>query len=365
MPRKQGTLSRKINMAKPIIGRAEIKAVTKVLKSGMLAQGPVVKNLEELFSTFVKGRPSVALNSGTSALHLMILALGIGPGDEVIVPSFTFAATANAVALSGATPVFADIELDTYSLDPADVERKITSKTRAIMPVHLYGHPAQMVKLDEIAKRHGLLLLEDAAQAHLSSDNGIPVGAWGAAAAFSFYPTKNVTSGEGGIVTLADDAVARKVRILRNQGMEVRYQNEVVGFNNRMTDVHAAIGVEQLKRLEFFTKRRIENAKYLTENLKGVITPKVREGAVHVYHQYTIRVAAEKRSALMAHLAENGVGSDVYYPTPVHRLPSFGLELDLPNTEIAARECMSIPVHVALSKSDLKKIVAAINSFEG
>jgi dTDP-4-amino-4,6-dideoxygalactose transaminase len=331
----------------------------------MLAQGPVVKKFEESFSKFVGGRPTVALNSGTSALHLMMLALGIGPGDEVIVPSFTFAATANSVALTGATPVFADVELDTYSLDPDDVKRKITSKTRAIMPVHLYGHPANMKQLEAIAKKHSLLLLEDAAQAHLASDQGIPVGAWGAAAAFSFYPTKNVTAGEGGTVALADESVARSIRVLRNQGMEVRYQNEVVGFNNRMTDVHAAIGVEQLKRVAFFTKRRIENAKYLTENLKGVITPKVRTGAVHVYHQYTIRVAGEKRSALINWLAQKGIGSDVYYPTPVHRLPSFALTSDLPNTEIAARECMSLPVHVGLSKSDLKRIVDAVNSFEG
>jgi dTDP-4-amino-4,6-dideoxygalactose transaminase len=210
-----------------------------------------------------------------------------------------------------------------------------------------------------------LLLLEDAAQAHLATDKGVPVGAWGAAAAFSFYPTKNVTSGEGGIVTLADESVARKIRVLRNQGMEVKYQNEVVGFNNRMTDVHAAIGIEQLKKLKYFTKRRIENARYLTENLKGVVTPKVRLGAVHVYHQYTIRVESGRRQRLLDWLADMGVGADVYYPTPVHRLPSFNLEIDLPNSETAANECVSIPVHVGLSKSDLRKIVSAINRFKG
>jgi dTDP-4-amino-4,6-dideoxygalactose transaminase len=352
-------------MAKPVIGRPEIKAVTAVLKSGMLAQGPVVKSFEEAFSELVDGRPTVAVNSGTSALHLMILALGIGPGDEVIVPSFTFAATANAVALAGATPVFADIELETFNLDPADVERKISSKTRAILPVHLYGHPANMRKFDEITRRHKLLLLEDAAQAHLATDAGVPVGAWGDAAAFSFYPTKNMTAGEGGMVTLANEAIARKIRVLRNQGMEVKYQNEVVGFNNRMTDIHAAIGVEQLKRLKHPTKRRIDNADYLTRNLKSVVTPAVRSGAVHVYHQYTIRVPADKRAALMAWLAEKSIGSDIYYPTPVHRLPSFNFDLNLPNTEIAASECLSLPVHPGLSKSDLKRIVSAVDGFRG
>jgi len=358
-------LSLKINMAKPSIRRAEIKAVTKVLKSGLLAQGPVVRQFEDTFSQFVDGRPCVAVNSGTSALHLLLLALGVGPGDEVIVPSFTFAATANAVALTGATPIFADIELETFGLDAADVKKRITPKTKGILPVHLYGHPADMQKLDAIAKLHSLLLLEDAAQAHLAVDKGVPVGAWGSGAAFSFYPTKNMTTGEGGLVTLADESVARRIRVLRNQGMEVKYQNEVVGFNNRMTDVHAAIGVEQLKRLKYLTRRRIENARYLSDNLKGVMTPKVRLGSVHVYHQYTIRVEQDKRRQLMDWLYENGVGSDVYYPTPVHRLPSFGLNLDLPNSEIASKECMSIPVHAGLSKSDLKRIVRVVNSFKG
>ena len=242
-----------IPAANPIIGKEERDAVDRVLKSGSLAQGPEVAAFESEFSAHVDNRLCVALNSGTSALHLAFIAAGITPGDEVIVPSFSFAATANSVALAGATPVFADIENNHFNLDPNKIEDVITSKTRAIMPVHLYGHPADMISINRIANKHGLLVLEDAAQAHKASINGIPVGAWGVAASFSFYPTKNMTSGEGGMVSTSSPQIARKIKLLRNQGMEIRYQNEAIGFNTRMTDIHAAIGREQLKKLPAWT----------------------------------------------------------------------------------------------------------------
>mgnify|MGYP003441026984 CR=1 FL=1 len=350
-----------IPAAKPIVGEAEVEAVAQVLRSGSLAQGEQVAAFEAEFSSAVAGRECIAVNSGTSALHLALLAAGIGAGDEVIVPSFTFAATANAVALAGATPVFADIDPATYCIDADSVESALTSKTRAIMPVHLYGHPAAMDRLVPFATSHDLLIIEDAAQAHLASLNGTPVGAFGVAGCFSFYPTKNMTSGEGGMVTTSSEDVARHVRLLRNQGMEVRYRNEIVGFNSRMSDVHAAIGRVQFSKLAAWTQRRKDIARRYDEELRGVVTPPVAPGAEHVYHQYTIRIAGGRRDAVAAALAGRGVGSGVYYPTPVHKLPSFGLDLDLPHTRRACEEVLSLPVHPSLTDADVDRVIESVN----
>ena len=351
-----------IPAAKPLVGDEERAAVDAVLRSGGLAQGPEVAAFEAEFSDFVAGAECVAVNSGTSALHMALLALGIGPGDEVIVPSFTFAATANSVALAGATPVFVDIEPDTFCISPAAIEAALSPRTRAIMPVHLYGHPAAMDRVGPIAGQHGLQIIEDAAQAHAATLWDTPVGAFGDAGAFSFYPTKNMTSGEGGMVTTADSEVARTVRLLRNQGMEQRYRNEVIGFNTRMSDVHAAIGRVQLRKLRDWTATRQANAAYLTSALDNVVTPTIAPGATHVFHQYTIRVPGHDQAAFVAALAERGVGSGVYYPTPVHELPSFGLDLDLPETRRASKEVISLPVHPALSEDDLETIAMAVNA---
>jgi perosamine synthetase len=352
--------------AKPIIGDDERAAVDRVMQSGMIAQGPEVAAFESEFAEhFVDGRATVAVNSGTSGLHLGLLAAGVGPGDEVIVPSFTFAATGNSVALTGATPVFADIEPATFSLDPAAVEASITSRTKAIMPVHLYGHPAKMHELAAIAEKHGLRLFEDAAQAHGASLGGRAVGTFGRFAMFSLYPTKNMTSGEGGMVTTDTAELARQVRLLRNQGMERQYENEVIGFNARMTDIHAAIGRVQLTKVDAWTQQRRSNAAFLDANLEGVVTPPVLDGAVHVYHQYTIRVTDDRDGFVAALKNEYQVGSGVYYPIPNHRLPSlapYAPGLDLPETENAAREVVSLPVHPSLTQSDLDRIVAAVSA---
>jgi dTDP-4-amino-4,6-dideoxygalactose transaminase len=230
------------------------------------------------------------------------------------------------------------------------------------MPVHLYGHPAAMDRIAPIAAAHDLLIVEDAAQAHAASLHGTPVGALGDAGCFSFYPTKNMTSGEGGMVTTANPEAARMVRLLRNQGMEKRYANEVVGFNTRMTDIHAAIGRVQLGKLAGWTTQRQENAKFLSERLEGVITPSIASGAVHVFHQYTIRVRGHDRDAFVAALTRRGVGSGVYYPTPVHALPSFELSLDLPETTRATEEVISLPVHPSVSAADLDTVVEAVNT---
>ncbi len=350
-----------IPAAKPIIGDEEREAVDRVLRSGMIAGGPEVAAFETEFSSLVNGVNCVALNSGTSALHMAFLAVGIQQGDEVLVPSFTFAATANSVVLAGATPIFVDIERDYFCMDPKAAEAAITPRTRAIMPVHLYGHPAAMDKYKDIAARHNLHLFEDAAQAHAASLHGIPVGAWGIAASFSFYPTKNMTSGEGGMVSTPCPNIARRIKLYRNQGMEKRYENEVAGFNTRMTDIHAAIGRVQLGKLPGWTKQRQDNAKFFDDNLNGVVTPPVAPGAVHVYHQYTIRVVDQDRDKFAEEIGKRGIGSGVYYPIPNHRLPSYGLIMDLPETELAAKQALSIPVHPSLSQADLEKIVEVIN----
>jgi dTDP-4-amino-4,6-dideoxygalactose transaminase len=352
-----------IPAAKPIIGDEERAAVDRVLRSGMIAQGPEVATFEKEFAEqVVQGRTCVAVNSGTSGQHLGLLAAGVGAGQEVIVPSFTFAATANSVALTGATPVFADIDPVTFCLDPASVEAAVTERTVGIMPVHLYGHPADMPGLQAVADRHGLRVYEDAAQAHDASLNGQKVGTFGDFAMFSLYPTKNMTSGEGGMVSCATEDLARRVRLYRNQGMEKQYENEVVGLNNRMTDIHAAIGRVQLTKLAGWTKQRQENAAFLDANLQGVVVPTVAPGAVHVYHQYTIRVPSDRDGFAKALREEYLVGCGVYYPIPNHRLPSFGLTLDLPQTEQAALEVLSLPVHPSLSQGDLERIVQAVNA---
>ena len=349
--------------AKPIIGDEEREAVDRVLRSGMIAQGPEVAAFETEFAEhFGLGRACVAVNSGTSGLHLGLLSSGIGAGDEVIVPSFTFAATANSVALTGATPVFADIAADDFTLDPASVEASITERTKAIMPVHLYGHPAKMDQLRAIADKHGLMLFEDAAQAHGASLNGTPVGAFGSFAMFSLYPTKNMTSGEGGMVSCADATIERNVRLYRNQGMLQQYHNEVVGLNNRMTDIHAAIGRVQLTKVDGWTRQRQDNAAFLTANLEGVTPPPVADGAVHVYHQYTIRVPEDRDGVAKALKEEHQVGSGMFYPVPNHRLKPFQVPVELPETERAAKECLSLPVHPSLSQEDLARIVAAVNT---
>lgn len=351
--------------ARPIIGDEERSAVDRVLRSGMIAQGPEVRHFELEFSAhFVNDLPVVAVNSGTAGLHLGLLAAGIGPGDEVIVPSFTFAATANSVALTGATPVFADIDPATFTLDPDAVEAVITARTAAILPVHLYGHPANMGRLVSIAERHAIQVFEDAAQAHGASIGGEPVGTFGTFAMFSLYPTKNMTSGEGGMVSLATEDVARRVRLLRNQGMDQQYDNEIVGFNSRMTDIHAAIGRVQLTKVDAWTEQRRSNAAYFDSHLKGVVTPPVGDDVLHVYHQYTIRVPEDREGFVYALKTEYNIGTGVYYPIPNHRLKSlerYAVGLELPETERAAREVVSLPVHPSLSSDDLDRIISAVN----
>ncbi len=352
--------------ARPVIGEAEIEAAVRVLRSGMVVQGPEVAAFEQEFSALVNGRHCVAVNSGTSALQLALMALDLKPGDEVIVPSFSFAASANAIRLAGATPVFVDIEPGTFCMSPEAAAAAVTPRTVAIMPVHLYGHPAAMGQIMALAEKHGLAVVEDAAQAHAASLNGTPVGAFGTVGCFSFYPTKNMHSLEGGMITTADANLARTLRLLRNQGMEQRYANEIVGANMRMTDVAAAIGRVQLGQLPQWTAQRQANAKVLDSRITEMVVPAVADGAEHVYHQYTVRTKGD-RDAAQRVLTEHGVGNAVYYPTPIHRLLPYLVDgkpgdWNLPETERAAAEVISLPIYPSLTAEELERISDAANA---
>ena len=336
----------------------------RVLRSGRVVQGPKVLAFERNFSEMLGGCETVAVNSGTSALHLGLVSAGVGPGDEVIVPAFSFAASANAVALAGATPVFADVDPKSFCLDPASVEAKLSKRTVGIMLVHLFGHPAPIAPLRRIAEKNSLLLFEDAAQAHGAEIDGESVGNLGEFSAFSFYPTKNMSSIEGGMVATSNPELARKVRLLRNQGMEKRYFNEMIGFNNRMSDVHAAVGIEQLRRLEMHTRKRIENASYLSANLRGISVPFVASGSKHVFHQYSILVP-EDRPRFQELLDRRwGVQTEIYYPKPLNKLPSFRHlpQEPLPVSEQLSAQILSIPVHPGLGRRGARYVTRAVNS---
>ncbi len=352
-----------IPIAKPLIGEEEKRAVLEVLESGMLAQGPRVQTFEEAFAPYCGVKYAIATSSGTTALHITLLAHGIGPGDEVITTPFTFIASANSILYVGARPIFVDIDYATFNIRPDQIEAAITPRTRAIMPVHLFGLPADMQPIMEIAERYGLIVIEDACQAHGAEYNGKRVGSFGTGC-FSFYPTKNITSGEGGMITTNDEYIAEKCRTIRQHGMRRRYYHDELGFNFRMTDVHAAIGLSQLAKLEQFNARRIANARYLSEHLKGVVTPIVPEGRRHVFHQYTIRIPDGRRDMVMEALKERGIGTAVFYPVPTHQQKFYrdlGYDQTLPEAEKAAQEVLSLPVHPGLSSTDLKMIVEAIN----
>ena len=331
----------------------------------MLAQGPRVAALEDAFTRITGARHAIATSSGTTGLHLALLAHGIGPGDEVITSPFTFIASVNAILFTGAKPVFADIDEATFNVDPTWLEAAITPRTKALMPVHLYGQPCDMDEITAIARKHGLLLLEDAAQAVGATYRGRHVGTFGTAV-FSLYATKNVMSGEGGMITTDDDHVADQARLLRNHGMRNRYEYELLGYNFRLTDVLAAIGLAQLGRMEEATRRRRSNASYLSARLRGVRTPLVKEGREHVWHQYTVTLprGADRQDAIRR-LGEDGIGTGVFYPRGAHRFPHVHAltgELDLPVTDRAAASVLSLPVHPLLDQSELERIVAAVNS---
>jgi perosamine synthetase len=351
-----------IPIARPQMGDEEKQGVWEAMASGSLAQGPRVREFEERFAELIGSAHAVATSSGTTALHLALLGYGVGKGDEVVTVAFTFIASANSILYTGARPVFVDIDERDFTMDPARLEAAITPRTKAIMPVSLYGQPARMDDITELAERHGLAVIEDAAQAHGAAIGTRRSGTWGAGA-FSFYPTKNMTTGEGGMITTDDAGLADAVRLLREHGMRVRYHHDIVGYNFRMTDLAAAIGLAQLPKLLAANERRRAIAARYDADLRGVITPRVRPGVTHVYHQYTIRV--HQRDTFAARLTDRGVGSGIYYPIPVHRQKpfvalGFGDE-DLPVTDRLTGQVLSIPVHPSLTDDEVSTVIGAVN----
>jgi dTDP-4-amino-4,6-dideoxygalactose transaminase len=357
-----------INIAKPQLSQEEVRAVSEVLLSGKLAQGEKVAEFEKAFADFTGARHAVAVGNGTQALHAALLARGVQTGDEVITTPFSFISSATSIVHCGARPVFADIDPRTFNINVEGISELITPKTKAIMPVHLFGLPADLDELRKICDEKGLGLIQDSCQAHGASVNGKPIATYGDVSTYSFYPTKNMTTGEGGAVVTDDDKIAEQVRLLRHQGQTSRYEYAQVGFNYRMTEMAAAIGTLQLRKLPEWNKARIANAKYLDEALAGnekITTPFVPEGYGHVYHQYTIRV--QNRDEVGKRMRENGVGTGVYYPRGLHQLgPLAGYcDRSMPNTEKAANEVLSLPVHPALAEDELAKVAEVTLKYIG
>lgn len=352
-----------IRIAQPVIGVEEETAVLEALRSGQLVQGPRVAAFEDAFARRLGVPHAIAVSNGTAALVVALRANGIEPGDQVIVPAFTFAATANAVLLAGAWPLFVDIRPDDFNLDPDKIEAALTPITRGIMPVHLYGHPCDMTAIGEIAKARDLTVIEDACQALGATWHGRQAGSFGTAC-FSFYATKSITTGEGGMVTTADAQLDRTARLYRNQGEEVRYRTDLLGFNFRLTEIAAALGSAQLEKLDGFIERRRANAAFLNEHLDDVVTPVELPGARHAYQQYTVRVPNGRRDELQAALRERDIESVVYYPRTLPSQPLYmelAVEGTFPESERASSEVLSLPVHAALTQDDLEQIVSAVN----
>jgi perosamine synthetase len=358
-----------IPVSKPFIGKEEEEAMVRVMRSGMIAQGEAVAAFERAFASFIGVKHAIATSSGTTALHAALLAAGIGPGDEVIVPSFTFIATATSVSMCGARPVFADVDDRFFTLDPASAEALVTEKTKAVMGVHLFGQPFDIPALSALCREHGLLLLEDAAQAHGSLFRGRKLGSFGRLACFSFYATKNMTTGEGGMVTTDDGGLADRVRLLINHGQKEKYLHTSLGYNYRMTDMAGAMGLVQLEKLEGMNGRRAANARYLDGHIRcpGVVTPVVRPESTHVYHQYVLKLergARLSRDGLVKALTARGVGTAVHYPRPVHDQPLYrGLQGKdpCPVSGRLASSVLSLPVHPLVSEEDLGAIARAVN----
>jgi len=360
-------LGRKIPIAKPVLGKEELEAVRRVFESGILVQGERIRLFEEEFAELIGVEHAVAMANGTLALDTALKALGIGPGDEVVTSAFSFVASSNCVLFQGAKPVFADIDPRSFNIDSSDVAKKVTAKTKAIIPVHLFGQPAEMDALKEIAEDHGLALVEDAAQAHGAEFKGLKAGGLGDVGCFSFYATKNMTTGEGGMITTNKSELARKARLIRNHGDAGKYYHVILGYNYRMSEASAALGSVQLRKLDKMNERRRKNAEALTsgiEKISGLTPPYLKNNVKHVFYQYVVRVEEDylmERDKLAEHLLERGVEVAVHYPTPVYGQPlyrklGYGKTV-CPTAEDVCKRVLSLPVHPSVTEEDIKYIV--------
>ena len=358
-----------IPVARPAIGQEEISAVTAVLQSGMLASGERVVEFEKKFADYCGTTHAVAINNGTAAIHAALLAADIGPGDEVIVPTFSFVATASAVSMCGAKPVFADVDEQSFNINPQQVGERVTPKTKAVIGVHLFGQPFDVRAIQEICESHNLKLIEDAAQAHGALYHGEKVGGFGHFGCFSFYATKNMITGEGGMVTTSEKAYNERLRLIINHGQSEKYLHTRLGYNYRMTDIGAALGIVQLKKLDKFNTRRRKNAEYYNTHLsvKGLITPVVSPDVGHVYHQYVLRLTDDfpmSRAEFIDYLKAKGIGSAIHYPIPIHRQPLYGMDNNPDPCPVATRlaaSVLSLPVHPLLDQKELDYICDTIN----
>jgi len=359
-----------ITINQPILGQEEEEAVISVLRRGELTNptylgGRNVASVERALAEYLRVKHVVLVNSGTAALQASLIALGVGVGDEVLLPSFTFVATANAVVAVGAKPIFVDILLEDYCIDPEDLRRKVTPRCKAIIPVHLYGYPANMDSVLEVAREHNLFVMEDAAQSLGATYRSKQSGTLGDIGCFSFYPSKIITSGEGGAVATNSDEFAEKLRLVRNHGLSAEGLVMRMGLNLRMNEISAAILSAQLKKLNHFLDKRRKNADALSKMLEGVdaVLPLEHEGKLSNWYLYTIRV--KNRDKVLEHLRNYGVGAAVYYKTPIHLYPYYRNLLSyvrLPKTEQAAAEVLSLPIHPAVSEAELKQIASSVRS---
>lgn len=347
----------KIDFSKMYVDDDIRSSVIEVLNSGRYVKGEKLRSFEKEFAKFCGTKHSIGVSSGTSAILLALMALGIKKGDEVIVPAHTFVATASPILFLGGTPVFADIDENTYTIDPSDIERKITKSTKAIIPVHLYGHPCDMDPINEIAQEKDLAVIEDACQAHGAAYKGKKAGSIGDIGCFSFFPSKNMTVlGEGGIVSTNNDELAKKISMLRDHGRKDKYLHEILGLNLRMDEIHAAIGRESLKHISEWNKKRREVAAQYNRSLDGLdlVIPTEKSWAEHVYHLYVIRV--KERDKLAAYLNEKGVSTGVHYPVPLHKQPCMLADVHLPVTERCVEEILSLPMHPQLSREEVEYV---------
>lgn len=356
----------RVSLSKMYVDARIRETVADVIDSGQYIKGKRLEAFESEFAGLCTAKFAIGVSSGTGAILLSLMALGVGRGDEVIVPAHTFVATASPAVFLGARVIYADIDPETYTIDPADIESKISARTRAIIPVHLYGHTCDMDSIADLAQRHGLVVIEDACQAHGAEYKGRLAGSLADVACFSFYPSKNMTVlGDGGMVTTNSEELAQKVRMMSDHGRTGKYVHDILGLNFRMSEIHAAIGLEQLKHVSAWNDRRREIAGRYDSLLinAGVVTPTAKEWARHVYHMYVVR--SKQRDELAAFLRDKGIQTGIHYPVPLHQQPSVGSDVSLPVTEDYVSEILSLPMHPQLEDAEVEYVASAVAEFAG